>query len=343
MEYFEHGGNNKVDFDYSVNLNPLGIKQSISSNIQNVLLNRFLLSSYPSVDNRESIKIIADYHNIGENNVVIGSGVSELIMRCVSTLPLKKALLIAPTFSEYERCLSVNNIEFDYHNLDEENDFNLDESILPKLDKNIDALFLTNPSNPVGNLVSRELIEKIIDRCNTNSIYLIIDEAFLPFTNEKSSIELIDKSKYLIVLRSLTKMYCIAGIRVGYLVLSNDEIKKALDNAAPTWALSALAISVLPECFNDGEYESRTRALIKKERAVLEKALKSYHLKTYGGVAPFILFKADDDNLVKKLLNYSIAIRDCSNYNNLSKGFYRIAVKDSTTNSILISVLRTIL
>ena len=187
MKKLIHGGDiyshrdipeNKRLIDFSANINPLGmplaVKRAIIDNIDN-------FSSYPDPLCRALIDEMSKYENIPAEYIVCGNGAADIIYRIASAIKPKRALLTAPTFSEYEEAVKTVNCRIRYHYLLENDGFNLDESIFDKLVPDIDIVFLCNPNNPTGVPIKKQMILKVAARCKENKTILVVDECFIEF------------------------------------------------------------------------------------------------------------------------------------------------------------------
>ncbi|SDB06060.1 histidinol-phosphate aminotransferase [Pseudobutyrivibrio sp. YE44] len=344
-----HGGDiyrNSIRFDFSVNLNPLGVP----SEVQWVLTEAALhANKYPDITHESLIKETAELFDVHEDNIVYGNGASELIMAICHSIAPKKALILSPCFSGYETCLrgAMPKCKIFTHLLLEENDFELHHDFVEKIQvERPDLVFLTNPNNPNGKLIDGDLLLDIIEVCEKVDTTLVVDECFLPLTgrdNEYSLIRNIHKYKKLIVLRAFTKTYAIPGVRLGYAVCSKKSIADGLKGHLPEWNVSIFAQMAGAECLKHKDYVEESNKLIYEERKFLKEGLKKLGAKVYGSDANFILFKCNNYALKEALLEYSILIRDCSDYYGLEKGFYRIAVKQHNENEGLLSALEDLL
>ena len=343
-----HGGDiyrNNIHFDFSINLNPLGVP----SEVQWVLTEAALhANKYPDISHMQLVSDTARIFDVLEDEVVYGNGASELIMAiCHATVP-KKAMLVTPCFSGYEHCIlgASPNCRIVYHHLLEENDFKLQDDIINKIaEEKPQIMFLTNPNNPNGGLIEMDLLKKIVEVCEKTGTMLIVDECFLPLTGREKELSLAyDARNYksLIVLRAFTKTYAIPGVRIGYAICSKATIAQKIKSHLPEWNLSIFAQMAGVQCLRQLDYIEESVRLINDEKKYLIAGLKELGFKVYPSDANYILFKSNITDLKKKLIEYSILIRDCSDYEGLSIGFYRIAVKSHNENSGLLSALESI-
>jgi len=343
MKKYQHGGDiysHEILHDFSANINPLGIPDSV----KNALISSIdSFSAYPDTECRVLTTKIAEYENVLPKNILCGNGAADLIYRIVYAKKPKKALLIAPTFSEYEKALLSVDCEIKYHCLTEENMFTLTQSILGELTFDIDVFFLCNPNNPVGNVINPRLLEKIIEKCTKEKILLVVDECFLDFVLD---CEKYSAKKYLsekiIILKAFTKIYAMAGLRLGYVLCENIELIEKMRNCGQVWSVSTPAQIAGVAAISESEYREKAIKIIVAEREYLKSNLTHLGMKVYSSETNFILFKSEI-SLENELLKQNIAIRSCANYGGLNDKFYRIAVKMHYENVVLINAIERIL
>lgn len=340
------GTNSDNLIDFSSNINPLGIPESVKKAAINSIAHS---NKYPDINCRELNKSISKAENVPENWIFTSNGAAEAIFRVVSYLKPKVGLVTAPSFSEYENALTAAGSRVDYYNLKEEYNFKIQDDILTCINSETDMIFLCNPNNPTGQLTNKETIESIIKNCKQLGSLVVIDECFLDFVENKeeySVVNLLNKYDNLIVLKAFTKIYAIPGIRLGYCMSSNTQLIDGLKISGPPWNVSNIAqaagVAALKEN-EENDYVIKTIAYINEQRKYLVDELNKLNIQTYDSYVNYILFKIHDKfDLKEEMLKKNILIRSCSNYKNLNKSYYRIAVKSSEENKYFIKVLREI-
>ena len=362
-EEYHHGGENsaqvkgKNKIDFSVNVNPLGLPKGVKSAVKKSL---DLCEKYPDQSCtrlREKLakKIQTDFNlsSLKSKNLVCTNGASELISLLVTAICPKNALLVSPTFSGYERALKTNGCRLHYHVLSREKSFAFDENLLSSIKKceNLDMIFLCSPNNPTGLMIEKTLLEKIIALCEERGIFLFVDECFIDFTDKTSwsALQFVEKSPHLIVLNAFTKIYAMAGLRLGYGISSNLGLIQKINSLKPEWSVSQLSQLAGEVALKEKGYIEKTRVLIKREREYLSKELKALGFTVFPSEANFILFSAE--NIIKEkqktefeklgefLLEKGLSLRNCGNFKNLSENDWRIAVKRHSENKKLIKFL----
>lgn len=342
-----HGGDiytKKVQSDFSVNVNPLGIPQPVKQALTAAVLQT---AAYPEYENRLLRETIARDMGLRMENVLCGNGASELFAAVVHALKPKKAVIPLPSFYGYEWACGMEHADVHYVRLQESEGFAVTESLWDSLTAETDMLFLANPANPVGNGISEDLLYELFVHCRTCGITVLLDECFIEFTGQDSAVKWLNEFPNLVVVRAFTKIYAVPGIRLGYL-LAQESICRKIARQLPEWNVSVLAqaagIAVYSAQWEKDEYIRQTVRFTRKERAYLESGLKKIFgdgITIFLSDANFLLLKTELP-LYELLLEQGILIRDCSNYQGLGNGYYRIAVKGHGENRRLISEMRNI-
>ncbi len=340
-----HGGdiyNNRIQHDFSVNLNPLGCPQKVLDAISGVTLR---VGEYPDIEQKRVREEIAALEGLVPENVICGNGASELLMTIVRMTKPKCGLVLAPSFYGYEYALSANDCEIKRHQLGEDEAFSLNEDVLQELTEDVDIIFLCNPNNPTGRCIDSELIERVVKRCDELGIWLVLDECFIDMAdNAVSFAERVRDFKKLIVVKAFTKLLAIPGIRFGY-ALSTEENIELIRKSLPEWNLSVFAEeAAISGCkvLREDDFLQDTLNAIKNEKSYLVSELEKAGIELFPSDASFLLIKTDKD-IYDGLLQRGILIRDCSNFHGLTDGFYRIAVKNHDENAILIENINEVI
>lgn len=339
QSYFEDYGSYPLDF--SANISPLGIPAAIEVGICNAIS---AVSSYPDPACRQLKQALSQFHNLDSSYFLCGNGAADLIYRLSFGLNPKKALLLAPTFSEYEESLTCVSCEISYYFLQASKNFLLDDDFLDCLKPDIDICFLCQPNNPTGQLCHPILLEKIRAVTQEMGITLVIDECFLDFSLEEenyTSLPVLSRYPHIFILKAFTKMYAIPGIRLGYGVCSNKDLLTKLDTVGQPWSVSTLAQEAGIIALKQTRYVEEVQKLVHIEREKLFTALKLYGFLCYPSSVNFLLFYSSDKNIKDYFAKNGILIRDCSNYKGLSPGYYRIAVKNVEENNRFHAILKT--
>jgi len=352
MASFGHGGNAKVIsrenelqyekiIDFSANINPLGAPTSVKKAIIDGLDE---IEKYPDITYFELKNSIGEYENIDKDNIILGNGAAEVLFNIIKGINPRKSLILAPTFSEYEEAVRAVNGNIIYYELEEENNFYIQENILEYIDEKIDLMFICNPNNPTGIITSKDLMERILIQAQKNNVILLIDESFLDFMEEDSSmISYINKYENLVIIKSLTKFFALPGIRIGY-AICNSLLKEKVERVSPAWNINILAEIATKVAVKDNNYIMESIKFMKNEKKYLFNELSQIkELKVFKPSVNFILLKnLRDMDLKNELLKNNILIRSCHNYKGLNNNFYRVAVRTHAENVMLIQGLKNI-
>lgn len=326
--------------DFSANINPLGIPQSVRLAVTEALEKS---QHYPDPLCRSLKMALAQEYGLKAEYFICGNGGADLIYRLAYALQPGKALLTAPTFAEYEEALKQTGTECVFYRMQE--DLQVKEDILDYMQGDLDVMFLCNPNNPTGLLTEQGLLLRILERAGEKKILLVMDECFLDFTGqeERSLIPYTKHSDGLFILKSFTKMYAMPGIRLGYGISRNRELLRKMEAAGQCWGVSVLASEAGIAALREKEYKKKAIELVKKERIFLKRELNALGLKVWDGQADYLFFQAPGiRDLYERLLPYGILIRRCGNYRGLDDTFYRTAVKDHEANVRLLESLERV-
>lgn len=334
-----HGGDiyrNHVKIDFSVNINPLGIPEAVEAALYEAVKKS---SRYPDISAEKLKKAVSGMLTVPKENLLFGNGASELFMAIIHGIKPKKVVIPVPSFYGYEYAAGVAEGEILYYETKEKYDFCIQEDFLSVLTEDVDILFFANPNNPTGNLVSKEELRNVLSHCRDNGIYVVLDECFIEFCGKEwSMLQEIKNFPNLILVRAFTKIFSIPGVRLGYLVCSNPLLLEKIGRQLPEWNVSSFAQAAGYECAMQTAFVEKTVTYIEKERQFLEAGLKQVGFRVFPGKANFLLIYCEKP-LYERLLEKGILIRDCENFRGLSKGFYRIAVKNRKENEILLKAI----
>jgi threonine-phosphate decarboxylase len=331
--------------DFSASINPLGLSPLVRKSI---ICSIDSLVHYPDNTHRDLKQALATCHGLSPENIVVANGSTEIIYHLPAMLPGTRALVISPSFNEYVRALGQQHWEVRHFTLKPESNFSIDLAALEQsLSEGYDALYLCNPGNPNGTLYTLKTIERIYSLCIASGTFLILDEAFMDFCEDSSAKHDIVKGDNGIVLRSMTKFFGIPGLRLGY-ALSSSTTADRLDAMGGPWSVNTLALVAGVAALKDSEHNQRTVEYIRHERrSFFERLSDLKRRKVYPSSANFLLAEITDGmsamELRDRLMHQRLLIRDCTNFMGLSPRFFRIAVRTTEENRLLLGALSTIL
>ena len=334
-----HGGDiyrNHVDFDFSVNVNPLGAPRKVEEALHHAV---GLCGSYPDMEAGKLKKAVSMMLAVPEEYLLFGNGASELLMAVVHGLKPKKTVIPVPSFYGYEYAAESAEGEIVYYIMERENSFCVTEELYKTLTGDVELLFLANPNNPTGNLLGKETLKGILRHCRESGIYVVLEECFIEFAGRAfSMLPEIEEFDNLILLRAFTKIFSIPGVRLGYLICKKGSALDGIARQLPEWNLSCFAQEAGCACTLQTGYLLETEKYIRKERGFLEEGFRQNGFSVFPSMANFILVYSERP-LYEELLEKGILIRDCRNFRGLGRGFYRMAVKSRRENEILLAAI----
>ncbi len=346
MTQYRHGGDIETEkayysgelLDFSANINPLGMPSAVIRAAQDAILDA---EQYPDPLCRKLRLAIARKEGLLPGHVLCGNGAADLIYRLALALQPKRGMVLAPTFSEYEEALKMTGCQVVHHRLSAANDFDLTEEILGHLTEDLDLLWLCNPNNPSGRLIDGALMDKILDRCSENNIFVAVDECFLELCRDgKPLTQRILEMPNLFLLRAFTKGFAIPGLRLGYGLCGDPALLDRMALCGPPWAVSVPAMAAGLAALEEDGFLEKSRAYIAEERDWLLAALGRLGLWVCEGAANYLLLRTSQgQDLRDALRSQGILIRGCGNYEGLDQSFFRVAVRRHEDNERLIEAL----
>lgn len=334
---------------FSANVNPLGVsfrlKETLTAHLD-------AITTYPDREYSSLRRCIADYVHTDFENIVVGNGSTELISLFIQITHPKKALIVGPTYSEYEREVALGGGRSHYFSLTEASEFVLDiNALTEELSHDIDLLILCNPNNPTSSIIKRAQMREILDFCKRKSITVLVDETYVEFAEDTDSVTAVPLTEYynnIIILRGISKFFAAPGLRLGYAICGNHDLLKEINQKKNPWTINSLAAIAGEIMFTDDEYIQRTRSLISSERKrVCEKIAAHGDYKVFEPHANFALIKILKENLTSedvfdKAIRKGLMIRDCSTFPFLNNKYFRLCFMMPEQNDALMDILLNI-
>ena len=335
---------------YSANVNPLGISHKLRE-----VLSQHLdaITRYPDREYTKLRQCIANYTGAQMENIIMGNGSTELISLFIQTNHPKKAMILGPTYSEYERDINLGGGTCIYFPLKEENNFQMDVNALcHQLDDNLDLLVLCNPNNPTSSAITRKEMRRILDACMEHGIFVMVDETYVEFAPDEKNVTSVSLTNYysnLIILRGTSKFFASPGLRLGYAITGNRDVAKEINTRKDPWTINSLAEIAGQIMFQDQDYIRETKELITSERERLYQELSSWDtVRVYEPQANFILMKilkegVDAEILFEHCIRKGMMIRNCSTFPFLDSQFIRFCIMSPEDNDRLMDAFRELL
>lgn len=329
--------------DCSANLNPLGQPPAVAEAARAAA---GTAAAYPDPLCRALTAAIAQADGVAPARVLCGNGAAELIFRLAFALRPRRALVTAPTFSEYEGALACIGCQVEHYFLREEQDFQVDDGFLQAITPETDLVFLCTPNNPTGQLVEEQLLLRAARRCQAVGACLAVDECFLSLsTGGPGLAPWLEQYPNLVLLRAFTKSYAMAGLRLGYVLTANEPLLDAMARCGQPWSVStpaqAAGVAALTHC---PHWPAQGRALVEAQRPWLSDGLKRLGCRVVPSRANYLLFRLSGvTDLKERLLGRGVLIRSCGNYHGLGPDWYRVCVGDEEKNRLLIAAMEEVL
>lgn len=335
---------------FSANVNPLGISPLLRKTLSEKL---DVITSYPDREYTALRKCIGNYVKTDFQNIIVGNGSTELISLFIQLKRPKKALILGPTYSEYEREISLGGGTSLYFPLKESENFQLNWNDLKmQLNEQIDLLVICNPNNPTSTAITQKEMREILDCCKQHDIFVMVDETYVEFAlqdDKITSIPLTESYNNLIILRGISKFFAAPGLRLGYAVTGDADLLKAINTRKNPWTINSLAEAAGTLMFTDTDYIEQTRSLIATEREKALQRLGSFSsVKVYPPVANFVLFQILDDKITSEdifahAIHQHMMVRDCSTFPFLGSKYVRFCFMEAKSNEKLLTCLGELL
>ena len=337
-----HGGDiyrNPGALDFSANCNCFGMPASVQ---EAAMRGVQCADAYPDPECEALREAIAAYERVKADQILCGNGASELLLAIATALQPKRALLAAPGFLEYERVLTALGAEIQWSLLSDKEEYLPGETFLDALQQtDADMVILSNPNNPTGALMLPEYIRQIVTITKERKMMLVMDECFLDFLEDADRYgakQYLSADSSLIVLKAFTKTFACAGLRIGYLLCSDQDVLCKCKIHLPEWNVSLPATYAGIAATREWKWLRETAENIRAEREWLRARLTERGYRVFPGAANFLFFTGKA-GLYEHCLSHNILIRDCSNYRGHGPGTYRVCVRRREENEWLLKVI----
>lgn len=341
---YGHGGDvyrNSVALDFSANVNPFGTPEKVRHAVADAALS---LAAYPDPYCGALRAQLSEIARVDGQDILCGNGAAELIYQLIYALKPARTVLPVPSFSDYEAALAAAECAPDFYPLLRKDGFALTDWILNAINNDTTLLMLCSPNNPTGLCIPWQLLLRILDRCRETGTWLFLDECFLELADggkARSLIPELRENDRVFILRAFTKLYGMAGVRLGYAVCKNREMTEKMCRMVQPWNVSSVAQAAGVAALGCADWVKRTKTAIFKEKQYLLRELRALGIAVLPGDANFMMLTGVP-GLYDCLLERKILIRSCANYRGLDSGDCRIAVRTHQENAVLISAIREI-
>jgi len=336
--------------DFSISTNPLDAPETALESIRQHLN---MVKHYPDPDHEWLLEALAKSAGVGSNNVIIGNGSTELIylFNEVFLETGYDAIIPIPSFSEYKAAIERFGGNMIFLKCDPEKNFQLNIKELEEIiTKKTRIIFLCNPNSPTGVLYDKADILRIIKFAAERNILVFLDEDYIDFVDDGkrySMAEYVNEHKNLFVLRSLTKFFSLAGIRIGF-GIGCPELVKTLKNVMMPWSVNSLAMYATASAIKDIAFIKKSRILVSNSRKEMQSLLKTISwLKVYPSETNFLLIEIIRGDFTSTQIREDLAkkgflIRDCKDFDGLNNRFFRVTVRLPEENKKLIVHIKSL-
>lgn len=363
-----HGGDiysQEILWDFSTNINPLGTPESVKEAVRQ---SAQYCTRYPDTQCRElRAAIAADYPTFGKqgrhtalgvDHILCANGAADLIYQLAFALRPRYALLAAPSFSEYECALRACGCQVQHMVFGKEQHFAVDVNALTKEIQNLkrrgrkpEMMFLCNPNNPTGLLIKKAELELFAAFAEEENIRLVLDECFLDFVDEPEAYSLIPRLNHyphLVIIKAFTKLYGMAGLRLGYGLSADVLLFASIRRIRQPWSVSVPAQMAGIAALKEKEYVKQAKAMIAQGRIQLTEGLSRLGFLVYPSRANYLFFqdqrkRAEGGGLYQVCRQKKLLLRSCEHFHGLDGSYYRICVKTNEENEHFLAVLSEVL
>lgn len=355
MNWPDHGGQpqyikalfdidpNRPLTDFSANLNPLGSPEWLREAWAQAFR---LLDKYPDPHYPEAREAIARHEGVARDQTLLTNGGAEAIFLVAKHYESGRALIVQPAFLEYERALNHYRVDIEHVYLDEQNGFAFPlQDVIARL-QDIDLLFVCRPNNPTGTVADEPQMNALLEESRKAGVTVVVDEAFADFLPESVPPLTGWLARYpnLILLRSLTKIYTVPGLRIGY-ILASEQLIGAMRGYQIPWSVNAAAAYLTPQLLADRTLVGATKVWLARELAFLKEEIAMLDVYQSPALANFYLLRDcqrpdDTPALFRFLLERGILGRHTQTFRGLDGRYLRFAVRSRKENERLLACLR---
>jgi threonine-phosphate decarboxylase len=322
--------------DMSSNMNPLGPPKGLLTFLTEHIDR---INALPEPDAGTPVNAFAERLGISTGRVLAGNGTTQFIYTLPQALESKKALVIGPTYADYADACIMHHVPVEHLFAEESSHFKPNFTDVENSLNGVDTVFICNPNNPTGVLIPADEL-RVLCRAYPD-IHFIVDESYLPFADKGWVNSMIQSGlSNIIVLSSLSKIFRIPGLRIGFLVSSEEVVEKLVPFALP-WNVNSLAQAAVEYLMTN---EQETHAFIKETQRFLETERETFtecfhdasHIRFFPSTTSYILARLLGNHTAERVCDFfaknRTLIRNCGNFKGLSNRFLRISLKSSGIN-----------
>lgn len=329
--------------DFSQNVSPLGLPPGVRCAIADGVEEA---GRYPDPGCTALVQALARHWAVPPAFVLCGNGACDLIFRFALAARPRRAVVPAPTFGEYARALAAAGCTVEPAPLRWEEGLSAAPALLRAIRPGVEAVVLCQPNNPTGLCLAPRELDEVIAACARVGARLLVDECFLPFVEGEEELTLrtrLDALPHVTLLRAFTKIYALAGLRLGVCLTADGALLHQMRAVGQPWPVSALAQLAGVAALADTDYPRQVRALLTRQRPWLRRQLAQLGFWVADGRANFLFFRTGLPQLGRQLAQRGILLRDVGEMPGLAPGDYRAAVRRGPDNRRLIAAMKEVL
>lgn len=356
-----HGGDvysNKIELDFSININPYPLSDDFINEITASISG---FDKYPEPENKSLINALSKMEDVNPEWMVCGNGASEILMAIFNALNPDNVYIYRPSFTGYDYVIRNHGLYTSEYIGNNKTGFIVDENFVEWFENEIrnsvtnknSLLILASPNNPTGKAIRIDILSRLLNLCEDNDIFMLLDGCFSSLSQNEEGIQLsklytnlVKRYKKLILINALTKSYRVPGVRIGYAMCRDEDIIINIKNALPEWNVSTIAQTIGIAAVKEDNYLQESIKYILEQKNILIDRLRKLQFKVYDSDVSFVLVEGPKD-LYERLLKRNILIRKCNDFKGLEDNenkekdihFYRIAVKSESENEKLIKII----
>ncbi|MGE0086838.1 MAG: threonine-phosphate decarboxylase [Desulfococcaceae bacterium] len=331
--------------DMSSNVNPLGPPPGLSDYLRE---NMDLINALPDADSGAAVRAFSSRHDLNPRQVLAGNGTTQFIYFLPLALESRQVLIVGPGYADYADACAMHGIEHNFLFASADQDFVPDMQQISLAAEKADTVFICNPNNPTGSLIPFSMLRELC--LSYPETRFIIDESYLPFVKDETDHSMTHCGlANVIVLNSMSKIFRIPGLRIGFLIAVPGMVRKMARYAMP-WSVNSLALNAVVWLMDHREITDRfvaeSRTFLETERKNFFHTLASVsHIRLFPSCTSFILARLNglrnSEEICSALAREKFLIRNCANFRGLSDRFIRISLKTSEINRMLAEKLKT--
>lgn len=323
--------------DFSVSTNPLGVHRAVADTLRGAMRE---IVEYPDADAVRLESELARYAGVSPQSVVAGNGATEIIHNLCRIMPDGTVLVSAPTFAEYASAAQICHLGVRHmHTIDVAHDA---QRFIEAIDGSV-CVFVCNPANPAGSVIPKSVVADIISAASDTGAAALVDECFMEMSSRNESVlEQVHRRDNVILLRSMTKSFGLAGLRAGYCITHPDTADNLRRIRIP-WSVNGMAQAAGIVALRYPEHVQAGKDHAQQEISYIQDEIRhAPGIKLYHTDANYMLIRTEAQarTVQRRLLKHNILVRDCSNFEGLDSHHIRIGVRHRREDTILARLLK---